>query len=189
MNLETCISSLAGPGGVRYHAGASHVARHAGTEGFKMALEAARNRPTVRGSGAFGQDVYVRVPIPQGRSTGGNSPTTTMESGWGLTSLRLEIGSGPLTGPAVRPWPPPAPPSDATVDTEGPKDTWSRNFGAAHWRTRRCVHDHLGPPRRRTRRPHMASSTWNWKSLLAHETDPAVRPRPPRRPRSGAPPT
>ena len=49
LNLETCISSLAGPGGVRYHAGASHVARHAGTEGFKMALEAARNRPTVRG--------------------------------------------------------------------------------------------------------------------------------------------
>lgn len=103
LNLETCISSLAGPGGVRYHAGASHVARHAGTEGFKMALEAARNRPTVRGSGAFGQDVYVRVPIPQGRSTGGNSPTTTLESGWGLTSLRLEIGSGPLTGPAGAP--------------------------------------------------------------------------------------
>ena len=65
-----------------------------------MALEAARNRPTVRGSGAFGQDVYVRVPIPQGRSTGGNSPTTTMAVGWELTSLRLEIGSGPLTGPA-----------------------------------------------------------------------------------------
>ena len=68
-----------------------------------MALGAARNRPTVRGSGAFGNEAYVRVPIPQGRSTGGNSPTTTMESGWGLTSLRLEIGSGPLTGPAGAP--------------------------------------------------------------------------------------
>ena len=88
-----------------------------------MALEAARNRPTVRGSGAFGQEVYVRVLIPQGRSTGGNSPTTTMESGWGLTSLRLEIGSDPLTGTAVRLRPPPAPPSDVSVDTEGPKDT------------------------------------------------------------------
>ena len=159
LNLEICISSLAGPAGQHDHASAPHVARHAGTEGFKMALGAARNRPTVRGSGAFGNEAYVRVPIPQGRSTGGNSPTTTMAVGWGLTSLRLEIGSGPLTGPAVRPWPPPAPPSDATVDTEGPKDTWSRNFGAAHWRTRRCVHDHLGPPRKRTRRPNMTSST------------------------------
>jgi hypothetical protein len=65
-----------------------------------MALGAARNRPTVRGSGAFGNEAYVRVPIPQGRSTGGNSPTTTMAVGWELTSLRLEIGSGPLTGPA-----------------------------------------------------------------------------------------
>ena len=79
LNPETCISPLAGPAGQHDHAGAPHVARHAGTEGFKMALEAARNRPTVRGSGAFGQDVYVRVPNPQGRSTGGTSPTTTME--------------------------------------------------------------------------------------------------------------
>ena len=122
-NRKLALAHWQGPAGQHYHAGAPHVARHAGTEGFKMALEAARNRPTVRGSGAFGQDVYVRVPIPQGRSTGGNSPTTTMESGWGLTSLRLEIGSDPLTGTAVRLRPPPAPPSDVSVDTEGPKDT------------------------------------------------------------------
>ena len=109
-NRKLALAHWQGPAGQYYHAGAPHVARHAGTEGFKMALEAARNRPTVRGSGAFGQDVYVRVPIPQGRSTGGNSPTTTMAVGWGLTSLRLEIGRDPLTGPAVRPWPPPAPP-------------------------------------------------------------------------------
>ena len=123
MNLETCTSSLTGLAGHHDHAGAPHVARHAGTERFKMALEAARNRPTVRGSGAFGQEVYVRVLIPQGRSTGGNSQTTTMESGWGLTSLQLEMGSDPLMGPAVRPRPPPTLPSDAAVDTEGPKDT------------------------------------------------------------------
>ena len=105
MNPETCTSSLTGPAGHHDHAGAPHVAQHAGTNRFKMALdsslEAARNR-TVRGSGAFGQVVYVRVLIPQGRSTGGNSPTTTMESGWGLKSLRLVSGSGQLAGSAGR---------------------------------------------------------------------------------------